>query len=416
MPEAQSSQNAVARWTSRAIPIVLVGALGYATYVIVSPICIDYLYRDLHDPGAVIAILILYFLFFFPTVLSYIRTIWIIKTNTGLVPLGPHSQTVETRPHSSGRGRGGRRKQGDPESQPYYTGPDQDLDSPGLENFYSKDAFICESDGRPRWCSVCRNWKPDRAHHSSELGRCVRKMDHYCPWVGGMVSETSFKFFTQSMAYCALLCAVVLGASAYALAMQSREGRTLNGNIIAATVLSAFFLIFTFTMSATSIRLILLNLTNIDTMKKRWVHQLAVRVPRSTPPTNQYGIVTYPLQNPSPPGPPASNGQPGAREQPISPRDRMATNAFAILRTQADENPWDLGWKENWKEVMGTNPLDWLLPIRMSPCAMHDHMVSDYRMDCMLRKLTERYGLKTFIEGHATDVEMGEVRRTESGR
>jgi hypothetical protein len=54
--------------------------------------------------------------------------------------------------------------------------------APGLEEFYSKDVFVCESDGRPRWCATCLNWKPDRAHHCREIGRCVMKMDHFCPW------------------------------------------------------------------------------------------------------------------------------------------------------------------------------------------------------------------------------------------
>jgi palmitoyltransferase len=57
-----------------------------------------------------------------------------------------------------------------------------DADSPGLEQFYTNDVFVCEADGRPKWCSECGNWKPDRAHHCSSIGRCVRKMDHFCPW------------------------------------------------------------------------------------------------------------------------------------------------------------------------------------------------------------------------------------------
>lgn len=69
--------------------------------------------------------------------------------------------------------------------------PRLDPDSPGLENFYTRDIFECTADGRPIWCSPCGAWKPDRAHHCSEIGRCVRKMDHFCPWVGGIVSETS---------------------------------------------------------------------------------------------------------------------------------------------------------------------------------------------------------------------------------
>ena len=52
-----------------------------------------------------------------------------------------------------------------------------------LHEFYDMDAFICESDGLPRWCFHCNCWKPDRSHHCGELGRCVRKMDHFCPWL-----------------------------------------------------------------------------------------------------------------------------------------------------------------------------------------------------------------------------------------
>ncbi len=47
---------------------------------------------------------------------------------------------------------------------------------------YTKDVFVCEGDGRPKWCSECENWKPERSHHSRDVGRCVRKFDHFCPW------------------------------------------------------------------------------------------------------------------------------------------------------------------------------------------------------------------------------------------
>lgn len=59
-----------------------------------------------------------------------------------------------------------------------------------LESFYTRDVFTCRSDGLPIWCSDCQNWKPERAHHSGEIKRCVMKMDHYCPWAGGMIGET----------------------------------------------------------------------------------------------------------------------------------------------------------------------------------------------------------------------------------
>jgi len=64
------------------------------------------------------------------------------------------------------------------ESRP-LTGADP---APDLRQFYTKDVFTCEGDGRPIWCSTCLNWKPDRTHHCREVGRCVKKMDHFCPW------------------------------------------------------------------------------------------------------------------------------------------------------------------------------------------------------------------------------------------
>lgn len=132
--------------------------------------------------------MVLYFLFLILTIVSYARVFFTIQFDPGLVPLtndrGHDATDVpeKRRPYRS-------RRHMDPEEPPWIP-PDLSPDSPGLEAFYSKDVFVCEADGRPKWCSHCRQWKPDRAHHSRELGRCVKKMDHLCPWVGGMVSET----------------------------------------------------------------------------------------------------------------------------------------------------------------------------------------------------------------------------------
>jgi palmitoyltransferase len=82
----------------------------------------------------------------------------------------------------------------------------EDPDSPGLELFYTKDVFITETDGRPIWCSHCANWKPDRTHHDSTSGRCIAKMDHFCPWVGGPIGENNFKYFIQYTFWTALYC------------------------------------------------------------------------------------------------------------------------------------------------------------------------------------------------------------------
>lgn len=44
-------------------------------------------------------------------------------------------------------------------------------------------------------CPKCCSIKPDRAHHCSVCQRCVRKMDHHCPWVNNCVGENNQKYF-----------------------------------------------------------------------------------------------------------------------------------------------------------------------------------------------------------------------------
>lgn len=80
----------------------------------------------------------------------------------------------------------------------------------GIEEFWLRDVFVCDGNGLPLWCPTCRNWKPDRSHHSSDVGRCVTKMDHFCPWVGGMVGENGFKFFMQFTLYATIFSVYVL--------------------------------------------------------------------------------------------------------------------------------------------------------------------------------------------------------------
>merc|ERR1712194_712730 len=39
----------------------------------------------------------------------------------------------------------------------------------------------------PSWCMHCKHWKPPRAHHDSMTGRCVLRMDHFCPFTGNVI-------------------------------------------------------------------------------------------------------------------------------------------------------------------------------------------------------------------------------------
>lgn len=223
---------------------------------------------------------------------------------------------------------------------------------------------------------------------------------------------TAFKFFVQFTFYTAIYCAIVLAATIICFQWRITHGAGVDGVAIGALVLSAFFGLFTFTMTATSIRYIAINLTNIDHLKsKNVVHQLAIRVPRGTPSGNNYNVITFPLPKPT------DGAMPSRQEtttESTSPRDRLATRTFAIVKTEMGENPWDLGYYGNWKSVMGDNVIDWLLPIKQSPCTSYENNESFYEMGPLYQKLRVRFGLPDLPTGQVK-AEMSERKRTTSG-
>jgi palmitoyltransferase len=74
------------------------------------------------------------------------------------------------------------------------------------------------------------------------------------------------------------------------------------------------------------------------------------------------------------------------------------------------ENPWDLGYYRNWKSVMGDNLIDWLLPIKESPCALYEDNESFYEMGPLYQTLRARFGLPALSAGK----ERAEMRERET--
>lgn len=179
--DSMQETNKVSLATARCMPVILALIIIYAIYVVIHPLTINYFIDPPRDDieqrlTLAVAIPIVHFVLLIPVILCWIRLLLVIFLDPGHTELGPEPRPGVNEPQ------------------------------PGLEEFYNRDAFVCDENGLPIWCAFCNNWKHDRGHHNQDTGRCTYKMDHFCPWVGGVVGEryvekTSlcFQHFTYMM-------------------------------------------------------------------------------------------------------------------------------------------------------------------------------------------------------------------------
>ncbi|XP_031779906.1 palmitoyltransferase ZDHHC3-like [Nasonia vitripennis] len=50
-------------------------------------------------------------------------------------------------------------------------------------------------------CTRCETYRPPRAHHCRICKRCIRRMDHHCPWINNCVGERNQKYFIPFLVY-----------------------------------------------------------------------------------------------------------------------------------------------------------------------------------------------------------------------
>lgn len=482
-------RQAVNKSTAQWVPLFLAGIVGYVTWVFVVLMCgkssplnsprftvlilplVHYLLKPgpgtnvAARPGAAIALIVVYFILFFPFATTWLRLFFVVHKDPGYVPQGlPNPPGTRTRfeeepqntfmmpcakttvkedksPRPEGS-RGGPEKPNKPPLGQMFTVLDQEAifkgespPPPGLEYYYSKDVFQCDSNGLPIWCSVCCNWKPDRSHHCSDVGRCVMKLDHFCPWVGGVVAENNFKFFIQFNAFTMLYTLYVLIVMAYFVAeTEHKSNNSLNVHWAVVLALGGLFFMFTSGMVGKSMQDTLRNLTTIDAIDQdRRTIFLAIHVDVTTRQGNPsgesdsagsrdrvlspgqsnqrrdwHGSITYPLRlNPS------SMSSTPSQQTPI--KSSSPPRTFAIIETLSGMNPWNLGPHENFKQVMGNRWYHWILPVHFSPCSIHDRGDSIYEVGGAIDRLKWDAGIVSRPDGDMQESYTGRRRRRRRG-
>uniref|UniRef100_A0A3P9P9C0 Palmitoyltransferase n=1 Tax=Poecilia reticulata TaxID=8081 RepID=A0A3P9P9C0_POERE len=125
-------------------------------------------------------------------------------------------------------------------------------------------------------CPKCCSIKPERAHHCSICKRCIRKMDHHCPWVNNCVGEKNQRYFVLFTMYIALISAHALGLSGMhfftCIKVQWNECSDFSPGVSVLLLIflcleAILFLTFTAVMFGTQIHSICNDETEIERLK-----------------------------------------------------------------------------------------------------------------------------------------------------
>ncbi|PPQ73379.1 hypothetical protein CVT26_015482 [Gymnopilus dilepis] len=78
---------------------------------------------------------------------------------------------------------------------------------PGWQPDTGEDGYeVKRLTGTPRYCRMCKNYKPPRAHHCRQCNRCVLRMDHHCPWINNCVGHFNYGHFIRFLFFVDIAC------------------------------------------------------------------------------------------------------------------------------------------------------------------------------------------------------------------
>ncbi|KAL1646615.1 palmitoyltransferase pfa5 [Diplodia intermedia] len=336
------SQQSIARWSAVTVPLMIVAVVSWATYVLVAKLALARLFRR-GERGAGIAVIVVHCVLLFATAVAYMRILATLKVDPGLVPLGRGSADEGRRKKKKG-GRGGQghqRGQGQGERKRSGAG----LEQQGQRGWGNAEDVFEDEEGR--------TWA-ERQYEEK-----LKRFEKFVPRevVGGIVSETSMKFFIQFTFYASLLAPFLLITDGVLLARDRHQGRSIDSHMIALLAFAGLFTLFAVGIFGNTFFMTVHNFTTVEALNRaNATFHISVLITPSW--CNRRNDEQYPFRTTTYPG------APGA--------------LYAILMTRPGDNPWDVGRLENLKSVMGESVVDWFLPLKFSPCTNHDRQDSEY--------------------------------------
>lgn len=126
-------------------------------------------------------------------------------------------------------------------------------------------------------CMKCETYRPPRAHHCRICGRCIRRMDHHCPWINNCVGERNQKYFIQFLFYVGVssLYSITLVISSWVITQNSSsptDASQHHTRVIHSIVLvieSVLFGLFVLAIGIDQLQAILSDETAVEQAKKQ---------------------------------------------------------------------------------------------------------------------------------------------------
>ncbi|KAG0437959.1 Palmitoyltransferase PFA3 [Dictyocoela muelleri] len=178
-----------------------------------------------------------------------------------------------------------------------------------------------------RTCTICKVYKPPRAHHCYTCNRCFLKMDHHCTPLGRCIEFHNYKVFVQFLISNIPFSLFVLISFIFRLFEKNPIFRVY---YIASILISSIDFVISLGFSIFHIKLILKNETTIE-------HYALNEI--------MNGNFTH-----------TSIFQEGP-----------VTGILDLNRLKREKvNPYCLSKMQNWKQVFGENKINWVLPLDSS--------------------------------------------------
>ncbi|KAK7602731.1 hypothetical protein V9T40_006705 [Parthenolecanium corni] len=120
-----------------------------------------------------------------------------------------------------------------------------------------------------RFCFICNHLKPDRCHHCRICGVCVLKMDHHCPWVNNCISYTNYKYFVLFLLYAFLFCSyIVITTLPYFIDVWKNSTTAQGGiHILFLFIIAAMFFISILSIFSYHLYLVGYNRTTLEAFR-----------------------------------------------------------------------------------------------------------------------------------------------------